>query len=59
MGIINQLFHGLLDSEYNSYPGFFKRQKHTTGLDMFFDYEYSSRVNESIERKYDLEHINL
>jgi hypothetical protein len=59
MGIINQLLHGLVDDDYNSFPGFFKRQKRNTGLDMFFDYEYSSRVNESIEKKYDLEHINL
>jgi hypothetical protein len=59
MGIINQLFHGLVDSDYNYYPGFFKRQKHTTGLDMYFDYEYSSRVKDSIDKKYDLDHIVL
>jgi hypothetical protein len=59
MGMINQFLQTLVYDYNNSYPGFFKKQRRGTGLDMFFDCEYSNRVNESIEKKYDLDSINL
>jgi hypothetical protein len=59
MGIIRNLLHGLVDEYYHSYPGFFKKQRHSKTLDMAFDCEYSFRVRESIPRNYDLDNINL
>jgi hypothetical protein len=59
MGIINQFFNSLVYDYNHSYPGFFKKQRRAVGLGLFFDSEYASRVNELVERKYDLDNINL
>jgi hypothetical protein len=59
MSKINDLLGGLVNDYYHSYPGFFKKQKHSTGLDMFLDYQYVARLNESVDRKFDLDNINL
>jgi hypothetical protein len=59
MGMINRVLQNLVYDYNNTYPGLFKRQQRGTGLDMFFDCEYSNRLTESIERKYDLDNIKL
>jgi len=59
MSKINDFFGGLVNDYSRTYPGFFKKQTHKTGLDMFFNYQYVSRLEESIDKKYDLDNINL
>jgi hypothetical protein len=59
MSKINDLFGGLVSDYYHSYPGFFKKQTHKTGMDMFFNYQYVSRLQESVDRRFDLDNINL
>ncbi len=59
MSKISDFLGGLVTDDYHSYPGLFKKQKHSTGLDMFFDYQYVARLQESVDRKYDLDNINL
>jgi hypothetical protein len=59
MSIISDILHGLVDYDYRSYPGLFKKHKHSKCLDIDIDIEYSHHVRESIPRKYDLDNINI
>ncbi|MBN1188994.1 MAG: hypothetical protein JXA46_04515 [Dehalococcoidales bacterium] len=59
MSKINDLFIGLVTDYSHSYPGFFKKQRRSSGLDMFYDYQVYSRLEESVDKRYDLDSINL
>lgn len=59
MSIINNLLNTLIDRQYYSYPGLFKKQKHAKYLDLDFDLEYTMHIRESLPRKYDLDNINI
>jgi hypothetical protein len=59
MSAISNFLQGLVDVDYYSYPGFFKKQKHSKCLDIDVDIEYLHHVRESVPRKYDLDNINI
>jgi hypothetical protein len=59
MGTMNQILQSLVYDYTNTYPGFFKKQRLGRGLGLPFDFEYADRMSQLVERKYDLDNINL
>ncbi len=59
MSIINDVIQNLVHDYRNDYPGVFKKQAGSTGLDMFFEYEYTTRMEETLEKNFDLDHMNI